>query len=111
MTNFHADRSELEVEEMIVAAIVKRIAKIRQKYAAPHTTQNHMWRNDLVFRVPLKIHFYEIVNNTSQYDVSVFKLCLNTETYPLLRSSSLKDGQYRQYWPLLVPALARFLTI
>ena len=25
----------------------------------------------LYFRVPLKIHFYEIVNNTSQYDVSV----------------------------------------
>jgi transposase InsO family protein len=31
--------------------------------------QTDKWNN--YYRVPLKIHFYEIVNNTSQYDVSV----------------------------------------
>ncbi|MFA6342329.1 MAG: hypothetical protein WCX75_05680, partial [Fibrobacteraceae bacterium] len=29
----------------------------------------------------------------------------------LLQQSLFKDAQYRQYWPLFTPALARFLTI
>jgi hypothetical protein len=60
--------------------------------------------------VPLKIHFYEIVNNTSQYDVSVQAL-LEYGDISSPEEFVSQSGEYNQYWPLLVPALARFLTI